>query len=413
MDENNNFNGVNDYENNGTEYKLEDAAKNADTDKEEPTVVITDGSGDTTALPDAGGPGASGPDNKKKTIIIAVCALAAVAIIIAAIFIIRGKTSGNKEKPGKEGNSGSEIGFDITNSDGEYIGDEELESQIKANYDPDVVSQIAEASTKFKTEDRTDSNNVIIADTDTTTSAAATTKAANSGNGNASNGGNGSSNGNSNSSNGNGGSSGGNSTPAPATTKQSAANNDQAKAAEAQIKAFFNRKCYFEGVMYQDGTGSPMAIAFNGDDYDVFTSLDGIEIAIMKVGGKIYMKRPGIKQYVELNDTLLSTLDLSLDDINMDLGGKNYNSQQLEGVDTVTINGKDGLRYRYKSATGHSEFYCLDGKIVEIQIKDNDFNLLSKLQVDVFSTSIPSDQLNLTGYTEAKSLFAMLSDIVN
>ena len=190
------------------------------------------------------------------------------------------------------------------------------------------------------------------------------------------------------------------------------ADKEQADAAITQIKAFYDRKCYFEGKMFQNGEGSPMSIAFDGDNYEVYTQLDGIEISIMKKDGKYYMKRPAAKQYVELNDSLMSMVGLSMDDINVNFGSKNFNSLTPDSVYDVTINGQQGVCYHYKTESGYAEFYAVDGQLKEIDIRDSNLTTQTQLQIDVFSTTIPSDQLNVNGYTQAKSLFSMLSDMM-
>ena len=368
----------------------------------EPEVVID--SGETTVLPSGDAP-SDGGNKKKTTIIIAVCAVVVIAVIVAVILVLKGRSSDNGNKTENISGDGHDIIYDLTNSSGELLDDEELESIVAAERDPEVLSMLAEATTKFKAEVGTGSRNVIV--TGTTAPAAATSgSAGNSGSSGSNNNNNGNNNNNSNSNNNNGNNNNN------SNTNNGSSNSSQTKAAEEQIKAFFNRKCYFEGTMYQDGEGSPMSISFNGDDYEVFTSLDGIEIAIMKLNGKMYMKRPGAHQYVELTDELLSTLGMSLDEVNLDLGSKNYSDQNLQSTDTVNINGKDGLCFRYKSETGYSEFYYVDGQIVDIRVTDSDLNTTTELDIDIFSTAIPSDQLTLNGYTKANSLFSMLSDMM-
>lgn len=199
-----------------------------------------------------------------------------------------------------------------------------------------------------------------------------------------------------------------------ATTRPSggvtAASDEQAKAAE-QIGAFFNHKCYIEGTAYQDGTDSPIAIAFDGEDCEVYTKYEGIEIAIMKKGDKLYIKRPDMKQYIEMNSTMASALGFSVDDLSINLGSTDSGSVVPASVSNTTLNGEAAVCYKYKTDNGSSEFYVVNGQIKEIDVKDNELNTLSKLQVALFSPSLPSDKLNLNGYTQAKSMFSMLSDV--
>ena len=372
----------------------------------------------------------NGSGNNKKIIIIAVVAVAVIAALVAVIFIVRGA---KKDKEPENEPSEPAIGFfdDLTKSDGSFLTDEEISSRIAEERDPEILSILAEATTKFSAEIGTGSSNMITPATKapaaaTTTSAngsnkgAASTTAANSANKNsasttAANGGNQSASATTSANGGNQGAASTTSASAPTTSASggNTADKKQADAAVTQITAFYDRKFYFEGKMFENGEGNPMSMAFDGDNYEVYTQLDGIEISIMKKNGKIYMKRPATKQYVELNDSLMSMLGLSMDDININLGSKDFNSMTPDSVYDVTINGKPGVCYQYKpDGGGYSEFYAVDGQLKEIDIKDNNFNTQTQLQIDVFSTSIPSDQLNLNGYTQAKSLFSMISDMM-
>lgn len=364
---------------------------------------------DTTANSTDGG------NKNKKTIIIACIAVAVVAIIVAVILIVRG-TSGKKNEDTSSDNS-IDIMNDLTNESGSLLSDEEINSRIAEERDPELLSIIAEATTKFSPEVGTGSSNQIVpatkAPTTTTAAngsgAAATTATSNSNQGAAS-----ATTAPNNSNQ--------NTTPTTAasnnnneTTQAPADNNtadkEQADKAIEQIKAFYDRRCYFEGTMYENGEGNPMSIAFNGEDYEVYTQLDNIEISIMKKDGKFYMKRPAAKQYVELNDSLLTMIGLNMDDINVSFGSKDFSSLTATSVYDVTINGQAGVCYQYKSEDGYSEFYAVDGQLKEIDIKDNNLITQTQLQVSQFSTSIPSDQLNLNGYSQAKSIFTMLSDV--
>lgn len=362
----------------------------------------------------AAGDSDGGAGNNKKIIIAAIIAVAAIAAIVAVIFIVRGAKTGKKQEEISSGIA-NDIFEDLTNSDGSLLSDEEINSKLVEERDPELLSVIAEATTKFSAEIGTGSANEIVPATKAP--AAATTKAngstattaANSANQNQ---------GAASATAANGGNQGSSETTTATTpaTEPSGDNNtadkEQADAAITQIKAFYDRKCYFEGKMFENGEGSPMSIAFDGDNYEVYTQLDGIEISIMKKDGKFYMKRPAAKQYVELNDSLMSMVGLSMDDINVNFGSKDFNSLTPDSVFDVTINGQQGVCYQYKTESGYSEFYAVDGQLKEIDIKDNNMTNQTQLQVDVFSTTIPSDQLNVNGYTQAKSLFSMLSDMM-
>lgn len=203
-------------------------------------------------------------------------------------------------------------------------------------------------------------------------------------------------------------------TSAPVKQGTEASNKQQVTKAEAQIKAFFNRSCYFTGALYSGGTGDPMSMAFDGDNIEVLTNLDGTEVSILKIDNKMYIKRPATKQYVELTDSVLKMMGLSADDMTFDFGSATYDEMKskLTATYDVTVDGKDGVCYLFKGSDRTFRFYSVDGELKQINIYDASGNLDSELYISAFSETIPGDQLTLKGYTES-SLMTVFVDLMD
>lgn len=176
-------------------------------------------------------------------------------------------------------------------------------------------------------------------------------------------------------------------------------------ACETSIRAYFNRYFYYEGMLNNEHS----EMAFDGDNFEMITNINGTEISILKIDGKLYFKRTALKQYAQLTDAVMQTLGLSIDKINFDSEDTNYEAMKdcLTEIKTVTFDGKDGVCFRYDKNNNFFKFYFIDNKLVKIETgKANEIR--STFVISVFIPSIPGDMLSLKGYEETgfMSLFA-------
>ncbi len=197
-------------------------------------------------------------------------------------------------------------------------------------------------------------------------------------------------------------------------TETTTANVVQVNKAEAQIKAFFDRQCYIQGAIYSGNTGDPLAISFDGENFEALTNLDGVEISMLKLDGVMYIKRPALNQYVEFTDAVMSFMGFEDGDLNFSFGDTNYEKMKSKLIKTynVTINGKDGVCYLYENESQQFKFFSEDGNLRQIEIYSLDGELTSQITINYFSTSIPSDQLTLKGYTKT-GLGTIFADVLN
>lgn len=181
---------------------------------------------------------------------------------------------------------------------------------------------------------------------------------------------------------------------------------------EAKIKAFLNRSCYVRGAIYDSTGGTPVVAAFDGENLEIITNLDGTEISFLKLDGKLYLKRTALKQYAELTDTVMDMFGMSIDDLNFNFGNGDYDDvkDHLTGTTAVTIDGKEGVRFEYNKNGGIFRFYFVNDELVELDI-GTESEIDTQLSVSYFSEAIPGDMLTLKGYT-ASSFMAMFADFM-
>ncbi len=197
-------------------------------------------------------------------------------------------------------------------------------------------------------------------------------------------------------------------------TETTTANQEQVNKAEAQIKAFFDRSCYIQGAIYSGKSGDPLAISFDGENFEALTNLDGVEVSMLKLDNAMYIKRPALNQYVEFTDAVMSFMGFEEGELNFSFGTTNYETMKskLKKTYNVTINGKDGVCYLYENDEQQFRFYSEDGNLRQIEIYGKDGELVSQIMISYFSTSIPSDQLTLKGYTKT-GLGTIFADILD
>ena len=175
---------------------------------------------------------------------------------------------------------------------------------------------------------------------------------------------------------------------------------------ESYVKAFLDRSCYLEGALVDAG---PVAAAFDGDNFEMLTSLDGTEVAIIRIDGNIYFKRTALKQYAQITDAVMQMFGLSANMFSFDFGDKDYNEMKdhLTGITPVIIDGEDGVCFRYDKNNGFFKFYFVNNKLVQLDV-GQDKQIISCFIITHFSSSVPGDMLSLKGYTETGfvSLFA-------
>lgn len=187
--------------------------------------------------------------------------------------------------------------------------------------------------------------------------------------------------------------------------------------AEAQIKAFFNRSFYLTGILDENGESESITLAANGSNMEMKMTVEGLdELSVLSLNDKLYFKRPAKKQYAELTDTLADMLDMdiSADLFDFDFGATSYDTMQkkLVSKNAVTVDGKNGICYKYVNENRTYEFYIVNNEIKQIHMADADGTDYTAFYLSTFSTTIPADQLTLKGYRKT-SMLTMVMDMMD
>ncbi len=313
-------------------------------------------------------------DKKKNNlpVIIAACVLAVVVILAVVLFFV--KSADKKEPDNTEIQSQEDSGNHYHNSYEDLFNEAltEVITDVQGNvidreeYIENIKQQVQEATTTLSNDVGTESPNQIVENT---------TQAV------------------------------GNGTQAE--------NKEQVDKAKAQINAFFERSCYIQGAMYSGGTGDPLAMSFNGDEFEILTNLDGTEVSIMRVAGVMYIKRPATKQYVELTDSAMDMLGLDPEMFNLSIGGADFTDMEskLYATYDITLNGEKGVCHEYVNSGQTFKFYSVDGQLKQIDTCNESGEMVSQIMITYFSEAIPGDQMTLKGY-EKSSITALFADML-
>lgn len=312
-------------------------------------------------------------DKKKNNlpVIIAACVLAVVILAVVLFFV---KSADKKEPDNTEIQSQEDSGNHYHNSYEDLFNEAltEVITDVQGNvidreeYIENIKQQVQEATTTLSNDVGTESPNQIVENT---------TQAV------------------------------GNGTQAE--------DKEQVDKAKAQIHAFFERSCYIQGAMYSGGTGDPLAMSFNGDEFEILTNLDGTEVSIMRVAGVMYIKRPATKQYVELTDSAMDMLGLDPEMFNLSIGGADFTDMEskLYATYDITVNGEKGVCHEYVNSGQTFKFYSVDGQLKQIDTCNESGEMVSQIMITYFSEAIPGDQMTLKGY-EKSSITALFADML-
>ena len=170
---------------------------------------------------------------------------------------------------------------------------------------------------------------------------------------------------------------------------------------DEQIEAFFNRTFFLKGALYTNGVGDPIYISMDGSNFEILTNIDGTELSLLRIDGTMYIKRSATKQYVELTESFFEMMELNPEAMTFNFGDVNYNDiKEKATITDITINGNPGKCYIFKNQEKSFKFYYENDSLKQIEIYELDGTLASEFSIDLFTTSIPGDQLSLKGYTK-------------
>lgn len=176
-----------------------------------------------------------------------------------------------------------------------------------------------------------------------------------------------------------------------------------AEASDEAIKtigAFFSGKYYFDGSMINEMDKLPLEIAMAGENYHVFSEMDGKDIAIMRLDGKIYLMNPDTMKYTEINSAVKRMMGVSEDTFNFSFNSIKFDPKSPASVTEAKYNGSPAECYTYFNDEHRIEFIAEGGEIRQMALFNSSGDADTVLQADEFSADIPSEMLSFQGYSK-------------
>lgn len=171
-----------------------------------------------------------------------------------------------------------------------------------------------------------------------------------------------------------------------------------------KIAAFFGGKYYMDGTMISGGEKTPIEMAMNGDNFQVFSEMDGQDIAIMKLDGNIYLMNPDTKKYTELNATIKKMMGISDDTFSFSFNNVSFNAYSPASVTECTHNGRSAVCYKYRSSTNHMDFIAVGNEVVQMILYNAQGGTDTVVEFDEFTAGYPEDMLTFKGYSKTNMI---------
>lgn len=197
----------------------------------------------------------------------------------------------------------------------------------------------------------------------------------------------------------------------PETTTKTQETTEKNDGELAQIQAFFECSFYMDGMMESGGSKTPLELAVNGNDIHVFSEMDGMDIAIMKLDGKLYLMNPDKKKYIIIDSAIKKMMGLDDEMLSFDFMKIKFDSENPVSVTKAQFNGSDAVCYEYKSTESGIDFIAADGEIKQIIQYQENGTVSSVITLDEFSAEIPAEMLSFKGYSKT-NMISFLSEMM-
>ncbi len=170
------------------------------------------------------------------------------------------------------------------------------------------------------------------------------------------------------------------------------------------LTSFFCGKYYMDGTMISGGEKTPLEIAMDGNDFQIYSEMDGKDIAIMNKDGDIYLMNPDTKKYTELNAAVKKMMGLDTTDFSFSFNKVKFEAKSPSSVTEATHNGKSAVCYRYENNEHVMEFIAVEDEIVQMILCDSQKNPETIVDIDEFTAGYPEDMLTFKGYSKTNMI---------
>ena len=170
------------------------------------------------------------------------------------------------------------------------------------------------------------------------------------------------------------------------------------------LTSFFSGKYYMDGTMISGGEKTPLEIAMDGNDFQIYSEMDGKDIAIMNKDGDIYLMNPDTKKYTELNAAVKKMMGLETTDFSFNFNKVKFDASAPSKVTAATHNGKSAVCYRYENKENMMDFIAVDEEIVQMILYNSERNPDTVVDIDEFTAGYPEDMLTFKGYSKTNMI---------
>ena len=171
-----------------------------------------------------------------------------------------------------------------------------------------------------------------------------------------------------------------------------------------KLKAFFSGRYYIDGTMISGGEKTPLEMAMNGDDFQVYSEMDGKDIAIMKLDGNIYLMNPDTKKYTELNASVRKMMGINEESFSFSFNNMNINAETPDSVTECTYKGNKAVCYKYIGEKNHIEFIAVGDEVVQMILYNPQGGVETVVDFDEFTAGYPDDMLTFKGYSKTNMI---------
>lgn len=177
------------------------------------------------------------------------------------------------------------------------------------------------------------------------------------------------------------------------------------------IQAFFDCRFYMDGTMMAEGSKTPIEMAIDGKDMHVYSELDGMDVAILNLDGKLYLMNPDKKTYAVVDAAWQKMMGIDENSMSFDFTKIKFDSKSPASVTKVKYEGKDGVCYVYENSDNRIEFVAVNNEIVQIVQFDGASTVKTIISLDEFTDKIPSDMLTVKGYSK-KNMISFVTEMM-
>lgn len=175
------------------------------------------------------------------------------------------------------------------------------------------------------------------------------------------------------------------------------------------INSFFNRVYYFDGQMISGKEETPLEIAMNNDDFQVFSEIDGKDISFLMQKDKMYMLNPDTKKYTEFSAAVQKMFGIDSSEFSFEFNNAQFDGYNPDSTTKAVFKNLDAVCYTYRNKEGRTEFICIGNEIKQMTMYDAQSNASTVLVADEFSSEIPEEMLNFQGYSKTNIISFMSS----